>query len=440
MHRLLFIAPSAYRLGGVQTWLDYIMPGLAKAGFDVHLGLVAGDFHDTEAYLEMHPFGQVHRIVPRQFTPRSRQQAIADLINSIQPDAVVGVNIADVYLAKRFFDARAAANCRVVVTNHALQPDFYADFRKFAPGIDAVVCTNRLSTALCDPLSGFTQDRVFYSPYGVPEARLRRVSTDAARFTLGYVGRLATEQKEILEVAHICAAARDAGLDFDLVIAGTGPQEDELKAALAASGLAERTQMLGHVRAEQLPQKFYARVDAMLITSSWETGPIVAWEAMAHDVAVVTSDYVGLKAENSLVDGENCRIFAQLDHAAAVAALRDVADAQYRQRLVAGGHRLIGDRYTVAASVRQWAETLEQACTLPVKPQSDMPEEELRQSRLEAVLGENLSANIREMLGRKPKPRAAGDEWPHGYSRITDRDAFWKAAREADRRPVEVAA
>ena len=53
--RLLFVAPSAYPLGGVATWLDYLLPGLEEQGWEPSLGLVAGKHHDPVRYLAAHP-------------------------------------------------------------------------------------------------------------------------------------------------------------------------------------------------------------------------------------------------------------------------------------------------------------------------------------------------------------------------------------------------
>src|SRR5690349_18307661 len=39
---ILFVAPSAYPLGGVATWLDYVVPGLRHRNWKVTLGLVQG--------------------------------------------------------------------------------------------------------------------------------------------------------------------------------------------------------------------------------------------------------------------------------------------------------------------------------------------------------------------------------------------------------------
>jgi len=47
---LLFVAPSAYPLGGLATWLDYLVPGLRDKGWKVTIGLTAGQFHNVDAY------------------------------------------------------------------------------------------------------------------------------------------------------------------------------------------------------------------------------------------------------------------------------------------------------------------------------------------------------------------------------------------------------
>ena len=66
MARLMFIASSAYPLGGVQVWLDYIVDGLAEAGHEVIVGLANDRFHDADHYLRVHPFADVVRIQPRR--------------------------------------------------------------------------------------------------------------------------------------------------------------------------------------------------------------------------------------------------------------------------------------------------------------------------------------------------------------------------------------
>ena len=60
--RILIFAPSAYPLGGIANWLDYLSPGLEEEGWQVIHGLVTGQHHDSDAYLQRHPWPQALRI------------------------------------------------------------------------------------------------------------------------------------------------------------------------------------------------------------------------------------------------------------------------------------------------------------------------------------------------------------------------------------------
>ena len=96
MGDILFIAPSAYPLGGVATWLDYLLPGLRAQGWNATLGLAEGRFHDVDVYLTVHPDDQVVRIPHRTGTQEGRVRQLIRTICAVRPDIVVAVNIADV--------------------------------------------------------------------------------------------------------------------------------------------------------------------------------------------------------------------------------------------------------------------------------------------------------------------------------------------------------
>src|SRR4051812_47507009 len=59
---ILFLAPSAYPLGGVADWLDYLLPGLERNGWRCTLGLTTGRYHDADAYLAVHPWHRVNHV------------------------------------------------------------------------------------------------------------------------------------------------------------------------------------------------------------------------------------------------------------------------------------------------------------------------------------------------------------------------------------------
>ena len=177
----------------------------------------------------------------------------------------------------------------------------------------------------------------------------------------------------------------------------------------------------------------YANSDILLLTSSSETGPIVAWEAMAEGLALVTSDYLGRSREGSLQDGLNCRLFPIGDIKSAVDCLRDMQDRDAREKIAAKGRELVLRRYSLESSIDQWANCLEQICALPSRPKHDLQTNMESHGRLDRFLGVDMAESIRRLLGREYVHSEPGGEWPHSYGdRRLDDPEFWRMAQQLD--------
>lgn len=438
--RLLVLAPSAYRVGGVQTWLDYLLPGLAERGWGPVLGLVAGDHHDAAAYLRAHPFAEVEIVDDRTGTRRGRIRSLAASIAKRRPEMVVVVNLADAYLAAARVRQAGRPDLKIVATLHGLQPDFLQDFARYRDQLDAVICTNRLAGAMAVAWSGLDPARVLYAPYGVEagaageEGKERRGDGDRdGPLRLAYAGRLEAVQKRVYDVVEILRQGVGSGLDLTLTVAGEGPDDDGFRAAVAAAGLSERVRHLGALDAADMGPRLYDRCDAMLVTSSWETGPIVAWEAMARGLVLATSDYLGRKREGRLIDGMNCVVFPVGDIAAAVAALKRLRDPSTKERIAAAGRTLALDAYSRTRSIAAWADGLERVAALPALPKGEVEPLCDAPGRLDRVLGGEGAELARRLLGRRHAHRDPGGEWPHSYGdRPADDPEFWAMARRLD--------
>lgn len=434
--KILFVAPAAYPLGGVQVWLNSLLHGLPNFGWETHLALTEGRFHDVGAYLARNPFDATTSIAAPTGTRQGRVDAICNTIDAINPDLVVGVNIADVYGAVAQRRSDGATKVKAVATLHGVQADFLADFRSERSVIDAVVCTNRLSQRLVVDNAGVDPRRVLYAPYGVTEAqpsdRRRGSRRKDSALTLAYVGRLEQDQKRIRDLVLIVEAAQKAGLEIDLLVAGDGPDRDMMRNEMAARKLETSIHFLGALNAAQVVERVYGRCDALIVTSSWETGPIVAWEAMTQGIPVLTSAYVGSGAEGALVDSENCLMFPVGDIAAAVAKLRVLTEPNEGERLGEAGRMMVARRYTLAKSLEQWDAQLTHVLALPALAPG---QRQLTQhgGRLDALLGARFAEHIRRLLGRSFTHSEPGGEWPHAYGvGALDKDAFWATAAQLD--------
>ncbi|MFT5446991.1 MAG: glycosyltransferase involved in cell wall biosynthesis [Gammaproteobacteria bacterium] len=431
---VLFIAPAAQVLGGTQTWLDYLLPGLTGAGCRVTLGLTAGRFHDVDEYLLHHPFAKSIRIHAPTGTREGRVKALAQAIDRESPDLVVVLNVVDVYEAVARLRNEQNRPIKVVATLHGLQPDFLQDFTAFAAHLDAVICSNRLAQALVRERCTLPDERVLYAPYGVqlptPRPEVARAHSDPLR--LAWVGRFESHQKRVLELPAILAQAVRSGIDVTLDIAGGGPQEDTLRHAFAAAGVDDQMAFLGVLDAAALRDQLYRRCDVLLLTSSWETGPIVAWEALGEGMAMLSSDYLGRRAEGSLHDNENCLLFAVGDIDGAVRGIAKLADPQLRARLAIAGRALVEHRYSQVQSIGTWLECLHTVHHAPALAHAPLPQVETS-GRLDRALGARRGERVRELLGRRYPHTESGGEWPHTRGDLSEDDTdFWSWARAVD--------
>lgn len=102
---------------------------------------------------------------------------------------------------------------------------------------------------------------------------------------IGYAGRLEIEQKQVTRLIDLCNHLKEKTVDFTLEIAGTGSAMEELKKQLPT----KHCHFLGALNREQL-HKAYQRWNYLICTSDYETGPLVAMEAMAAGVIPILPD------------------------------------------------------------------------------------------------------------------------------------------------------
>ena len=414
---LLFLAPSAYLLGGVQVWLADLVPGLRKRGWQVQVALASGEWHDVASYSRAFPELPVVAVDNPTGTEEGRLRSLGRLLEEQQPDLVVGVNIAALYPAVARLRRRGAFRGRTVMTLHGLQSDLLANLAAQRKVIDAVIATNRLACALCCEEAGMPENRVLYAPYGVDVDPRPMVpppgGPPGGPLRIAWIGRLSEAQKRVLDLPAILGQLDRRNLDYCLSIAGGGPDAAAMETVLAPWTRRGTVRLLSRLDAEALRSQVYANHHALLITSNWETGPIVAWEAMAAGLAVVSSRYVGHRLEGALEDGINALLFDVGDASGAADQLERLNDPGLRARIVEAGHRLVRERYTRGASLLAWDRALQDALALPPLPSPDPATPLPARGRLDRWLGAARAEDLRQLLGlRFPHPEP-GSEWPH---------------------------
>jgi glycosyltransferase involved in cell wall biosynthesis len=429
--RVLFVAPSAYLVGGMQTWLHWVDEALAARGFETVVGLAAGPVHHRpEAYLRAHAHRRWVEIPTRTCTVAGRRAAVAKAVRAVGPDLVASVNVADVVPAVATL---RASRPRVVVTLHGTGADTLGDVRAFAGGIDAVVATNRLGAALAVRVGGLPEERVFRAPPGIrvgPAPPPRAADPDGA-LRVAWVGRVQQEFKRVLDVPHVARHLRDRGVRFRLDVLGSGADEARLRALVHETSTGASVRLLG-ARAPEEVRRALLEADVLLCTSDAETGPIVAWEALAAGAAVVTSRYAGLAAEGALRDGENALVYPVGDAASAAAALASLAASPaLRERLAREGRRLVESEFASDVAADAWSRALAATLDLPPRPAASFPAPP-RAGRLDAVLGARVADALRARTRRAFVSEEPGGEWPHAYSSPVPSQEFREAVAALD--------
>ena len=181
---------------------------------------------------------------------------------------------------------------------------------------------------------GIPPERVVVVPNPAPDLPSLPTRDDArATFAvngpmLAFAGRIG--RQKALEVG-LAAVAQVAGLT--LLVAGNGPELEEMERRATELGLAERASFLGALPRERVLELFRA-ADASLLSSTWENFPHTVVESLAVGTPVIATRVGGVP--EVVTDGENGLLVPGGDPSAlALAIERFYGEHGLRERLAA---------------------------------------------------------------------------------------------------------
>lgn len=431
----MIVSPSAFVYGGLATWLDDLESAGNEIGCEIIVGLVMGPrHHRPDQYIAEHPQRHWERIMCRTGTPEGRGRALRQVIERIEPDLVVSVNIADVYTAVGRLRQQGKFSGKCMMALHGLDAKLFQQLHLVRPVLDGVTAVNRLACRLCTQLAEVERERVHHAVCGVAkDTQPIQLRSHDGVFRIAYVGRLEQDQKRVLDLPKILNDLDRRCGRYELLIAGSGPDEAALRAGFEQRALKE-IRWLGPIGREQVIEQVYRQADALLLTSLWETGPLVIREAMAHGLPVVTSRYIGSGLESTLKDGLNVLMFDIGDTQTASSQLgRIMNENSLAQRLATDARQLVEQCYSLDCSIRQWRMAFEKtlvADALPT-PQASMAMPYC--GRLDRLLGQELGEAVRTILRRKSHDAGPGGEWPHITAGLPpEEEGYWQMIADED--------
>jgi glycosyltransferase involved in cell wall biosynthesis len=144
---------------------------------------------------------------------------------------------------------------------------------------------------------------------------------------------------------------------------GDGPARAEVETAARALGLGEHVRFLGSVGQDDLLGR-YGAADVFCLPSFAEGIPVVAMEAMAMELPVVTTRIMGLP---ELVEDGTHGVLVPPGRVDALtdALERLIRDPEERRRMGAAGREKVRADYDVARSARRMRSVLEAELGLP---------------------------------------------------------------------------
>jgi glycosyltransferase involved in cell wall biosynthesis len=195
--------------------------------------------------------------------------------------------------------------------------------------------------------------RVIENPATAPTER--NFDRDAHAPLIGFVGRV-VPVKDVVTFLEACRLVADAIPHARFVVLGPLDQDEEY--AARCRSVAEALRLDVEFTGEADPAPWYARLDALVLTSRSEAQPLVALEAMAASVPVVATDVGGcreLLAESGLVTP------VATPRATANAVLRILGDDALRARLVTNGRERVRRRHDPVRTFAAFRELYEVA-------------------------------------------------------------------------------
>ena len=412
-NKILLIYYSSHSVCGIGTWLETLVPGLEKLGWDVTVGLAWGNqFHDPARVEKLRPRLKFVRMDGRTGTEQGRVQAIRVAIESTKASIVILNCLNSGFEAVRQ-ERLAGKHLRLLATNHGNFPKQAACLLSHRDAIDLCVCLGRQSVnAMTNSPHAFHPDRIRHIANAVPTALSPcKVGKSETPFRIGFAARLDHEpRKRITDLILFANQLHERLTGCELWIAGDGSADALVQEAASRNPHALR--YVGPLTRKELYSSFYTELDVFLNFSSNEAFGLSIAEAMAHGVVPITSRFVGLESEGLVLEGRNALVFPVGDVNSAiehVIALQQ--DSDLLSVLSQNARQHIAENFSPEQAAFIWDQELRRVCTLPELPV--VSDATYRVGRGRFGLSERIWETLRRWTRRRVPHQSAGEEWPH---------------------------
>ena len=247
---------------------------------------------------------------------------------------------------------------------------------------DAVVT---LSDGMRDEIvaRGIPGDRVFVVPNGVdvssftpqaPDSALRaQLGIPAGVPVLGYIGSL-VQYEGIPDLVRAAALLRDQGVDFRLLIVGSGADAGRISSAIQEADLGGLVMMPGRVPHAEV-RRYHSLIDLFVVPRTADrvcqlVTPLKPYEAMAMGRCVVASDVAAIR--QVVREGETGRLATPENPADLARVLRELIEApEVRVKLGQTAQEWVRRERSWEAIGAIYADVVHRVTSAPLRSEAD---------------------------------------------------------------------
>ncbi|MFN8607484.1 MAG: glycosyltransferase family 4 protein [Vulcanimicrobiota bacterium] len=191
--------------------------------------------------------------------------------------------------------------------------------------------------------------QVIYNAMDLPPIDLAPPERMRGQVWLGYLGGL-LPSKKVSDVLTACAPSLRANPELRLLLAGEGPEADNLRILASQLEVSDQVWMPGHV---EDPLPYLAGLRVLVQSSPRETFSLVAMEAMSLEVPVV--GYAGSGLSEVVEDGQTGRLVTEGGPESLAVAVADYLHNEELQRQHGqAGRQRVARHFSWEAILPQW--------------------------------------------------------------------------------------
>jgi len=241
------------------------------------------------------------------------------------------------------------------VASASHHPGRRALYQRTLPLMDAIIVVSEsMKERVC--AFGVSAERVHVVPCGAVVRSTPRVHIDSTPHTIVAVGRLIAKKGPIF-LLEAFRQVLHSGIDARLIVVGDGPFREPMEQFLRATGLDQRTQLVGDIEHEAVRDHLRAAdvfvQHSVTAANGDEEGlPVSIVEAMAEGVPVVSTIHAGIP---EVVQDAKTGFLVMPGDVAGMARriVQLLNDSALRSAMGLAGRRRISERFSLEKQLRE---------------------------------------------------------------------------------------